>query len=61
MAAGLVGQAFGVDGPNKLLVGDITYIDTDEGWLYLAKVMDAYNREIIGWAVDKRVTKDLVI
>ena len=61
VAADLVGQAFGVDGPNKLWVGDITYIDTDEGWLYLAKVMDAYNREIVGWAVDKRMTKDLVI
>ena len=61
IAANLVGQAFGVDGPNKLWVGDITYIDTDEGWLYLAKVMDAYNREVIGWAVDKRMTKDLVI
>lgn len=61
VAADLVGQAFGVDGPNKLWVGDITYIDTDEGWLYLSKVMDAYNREIIGWAVDKRMTKDLVI
>jgi transposase InsO family protein len=61
VSADLVGQAFGVDGPNKLWVGDITYIDTDEGWLYLAKVMDAYNREIIGWAVDKRMTKDLVI
>ncbi len=33
----------------------------DGGWLYLAKVMDAYNREIIGWAVDKRMTKGLVI
>ena len=61
VAADLVGQAFGVDGSNKLWVGDITYIDTDEGWLYLAKVMDAYNREIVGWAVDKRMTKDLVI
>jgi transposase InsO family protein len=61
VAADLVGQAFGVDGPNKLWVGDITYIDTDEGWLYLSKVMDAYNREIIGWAVNKRMTKDLVI
>lgn len=61
VATDLVGQAFGVDGPNRLWVGDITYIDTDEGWLYLAKVMDTYNREIIGWTVDKRMTKDLVI
>jgi len=61
VAADLVGQAFGVDGPNKLWVGDIIYIDTAEGWLYLAKVMDANNRETIGWATGKRMTKDLVI
>ena len=54
-------QDFGVVGPHRLWVGDITYIDTDEGWLYLAKVMDVYNREIIGWAADKRMKKELVI
>ena len=61
IAPNLVNQAFGVEGPNRLWVGDITYIDTDEGWMYLAKVMDVFNREIIGWSVDKRMTKSLVI
>ena len=57
VAPNLVNQDFGVEGPNRLWVGDITYIDTDEGWLYFAKVMDVYNREIIGWAADKRMKK----
>jgi len=61
IAPNLVNQDFGVEVPNRLWVGDITYIDTDEGWLYLAKVMDVYNREIIGWAADKRMKKELVI
>lgn len=61
IAPNLVNQDFGVEGPNRLWVGDITYIDTSEGWLYLAKVMDVYNREIIGWAADKRMRKELVI
>ncbi len=61
VAPDLVGQCFGVDGPDKLWVGDITDIDTDEGWLYFAQVMDTYNREIIGWAVNQRLTQSLVI
>lgn len=61
IAPNLVNQAFGVEGPNRLWVGDITYVDTDEGWMYLAKVMDVFNREIVGWSVNKRMTKSLVI
>ena len=40
---------------------DITYIPTNEGWLYLATVMDLSSRKIIGWAMDKTMTKELVI
>ncbi len=47
--------------PNQLWVTDITYIPTNEGWLYLATVMDLYSRKIIGWAMDKTMTKELVI
>ena len=61
VAPNLVNQYFAVEGPNRLWVGDITYIDTNEGWLYFAKVMDVYNREIIGWATDKTMKKELVI
>lgn len=61
IAPNLVNQAFGVEGPNRLWVGDITYVDTDEGWMYFAKVMDVFNREIIDWVIDKRMKKSLVI
>jgi putative transposase len=54
-------QEFKVDQPNKVWVADITYIPTAEGWLYLASVMDLYSRKIIGWSVDKTMTKELVI
>jgi putative transposase len=47
--------------PNRSWVTDITYISTREGWLYLASVMDLYSRKIIGWAMDKTMTKELVI
>lgn len=40
-------QNFNVDAPKKAYVGDITYIGTDEGWLYLVTVVDLYNREIV--------------
>ncbi len=46
---------------NQSWVSDITYIATKEGWLYLAAIMDLYSRNIIGWAMDKRMTDELVI
>lgn len=45
---------------NRLWVGDITYLKTWEGWLYLAIVMDAHSRRIVGWAIDDTMTADLV-
>lgn len=45
---------------NQLWVGDITYLRTWEGWLYLAVVMDAHTRRVIGWAIDETMTADLV-
>ena len=47
--------------PNKIWVADITYIDTDEGWLYLAGVMDCYSRRIVGWAMDEHIDTQLVL
>jgi len=41
-------------------VGDITLLWTDEGWLYLATVLDLYSRRIVGWAMNERMTADLV-
>ena len=57
----LLEQDFKVKAPNKVWVSDITYIKTDEGWLYLAGTEDLYNRELIGYSLDKRMTKKLVI
>lgn len=57
----LLNQNFGVSEPGMAWVTDITYIRTFQGWLYLATVMDLYSRRILGWAMDKRMTKALVI
>lgn len=57
----LLNQNFTVDAPGKVWVIDITYVWTSQGWLYLATVMDLFSRRIIGWSMDKRMTKDLVI
>jgi transposase InsO family protein len=47
--------------PNQIWVADITYIDTEEGWLYLAGVLDLYSRKIVGWAVSERIDTRLVL
>jgi len=47
--------------PNQAWVTDITYIKTHEGWLYLAAVMDLFSRRIIGWSMQSRITKELVL
>ena len=47
--------------PNQIWVADITYIDTDEGWLYLAGVLDLYSRKIVGWAMSERIDTNLVL
>ncbi len=54
-------QQFQVLAPNKTWVTDITYVWTDEGWLYLASVMDLYSRKIVGFHMDERMTKSLVL
>ena len=47
--------------PNEVWVNDITYIRTHEGWLYLAVVLDLYSRRVIGWSLQSRITKELVL
>jgi|SRR5699024_446585 len=54
-------QAFNPQERDRAWVTDITYIWTFEGWLYLATVMDLYSRKIIGWNIDKKMTKELCI
>ena len=46
--------------PNQKWVSDITYIDTAEGWLYLAFVLDLYSRLVVGWAMAEQMDADLV-
>ena len=53
-------QDFTADKPNQVWVCDITYLWTTEGWYYLATVMDLYSRMIVGWAMDKTMTRQLV-
>lgn len=60
VAENLLGQDFQVEGPNRVWVSDITYIPTDEGWLYLAGHKDLYSKEVVGYALGDRITKDLV-
>lgn len=47
--------------PNQLWVADITYIETKEGWFYLAAVLDLYSRKIVGWAMSERIDTVLVL
>ena len=46
--------------PNQIWTSDITYLWTDEGWLYLAIVLDLFNREVVGWSLKPRMTTDIV-
>ena len=57
----ILDRQFIVPKPNYAWVGDITYISTDEGWLYLATVIDLYANQVIGYAISDRMTKQLVI
>jgi transposase InsO family protein len=54
IAPNLLGQDFSADGPNQKWAGDISYIWTSEGWLYLAVILDLYSRRVIGWAPSRR-------
>ncbi|MFN8530809.1 MAG: IS3 family transposase [Anaerolineae bacterium] len=53
-------REFSAERPNEKWVADFTYIDTAEGWLYLALVLDIFSRKIVGWAMDEHMGSDLV-
>jgi len=61
VADNLLEQHFETSLPNEIWVSDITYISTDEGWLYCAAHKDLFNGEIVGYALGCHLTKDLVI
>ena len=46
--------------PNEVYAGDMTYVWTTEGWLYLAVVIDLFSRSVVGWAMDKRMTRQFL-
>ena len=56
----LLARQFNVAAQNRYWVGDITYIPTEEGWLYLAVVIDLYSRQIVGWQASGRMKAQLV-
>ena len=60
-APDLVNRRFRADAPDQLWVADMTYIPTWTGFLYLAIVLDAFSRKVVGWAMGERMTADLVI
>ena len=60
VADNLLARDFTPSGPNQVWTADITYLWTDEGWLYLAIVLDLFNREVVGWSLKPRLTADLV-
>ena len=59
IAPNLVARHFTAAAPNRVWLADITYIQTDEGWLYLAAVMDLFSRKIVGWAMRDHLRTEL--
>lgn len=61
VAENVLNRRFNPTGPNQAWGTDITYLWTQEGWVYLAVVIDLYSRRVVGWAMDRRMKKALVI
>lgn len=61
IAPNRLAQAPKATAPNQIWVGDITYIETQEGWLYLAAILDLYSRKIVGWAMSEHIDTTLVL
>ena len=61
ISANLLNREFRVAEPDRVWVGDITYIATDEGWLYLAVVIDLFSRQVVGWSLRDDMTSNIVI
>ncbi|TXD33187.1 IS3 family transposase, partial [Lujinxingia vulgaris] len=57
----IVARKFEAQAPNRLWLADITYVDTAEGWLFLAAVLDIYSRKIVGWAMSSKIDRFLCI
>ena len=60
VAPNLLEQDSNATAPNQKWAGDITYLATSEGWMYLAVVIDLYSRQVVGWSMNTRMTATLV-
>lgn len=60
IAPNILNQDFYASFPNEKYIGDITYISTGEGWLYLATVIDLYSRKVVGWSMSDNMKVSLV-
>ncbi len=56
----LLARNFSPEKPNQVWASDITYVWTREGWLFLAVIVDLFSRQVVGWSLDKTMTKELV-
>lgn len=61
IAQNLLARNFSPEKPNQTWAGDITYVWTKQGWLFLAVVVDLFSRQVVGWSLDKTMTKELVL
>ena len=61
IAPNYLAQAPKATAPNQLWVADITYIETRQGWLFLAAILDLYSRKIVGWAMSEHIDTSLVL
>jgi putative transposase len=61
VAENILARSFESDAPNKKWAADITFIPTDEGWLYLAVVIDLFSRRVVGWSMGRRLDRGLVL
>ena len=61
VAPNLLDRNFQPAAPNQVWSADLTYLWTNEGWLYLAVVLDLFNREVVGWSIKPRMTSDIVM
>ena len=61
IAPNLLERDFTANAPNQKWAGDISYVWPQEGWLYLAVILDLHSRRVIGWAVSNRMKRDLAI
>ena len=61
VAPNLLNRRFEVEAPDQVYVSDITYIWTVEGWLYLAVILDLFSRQIVGWSLNRRMTRKLIM